>query len=436
MGYPHPSHPRESPILSKYFGDPEARTLAGWRARGGYEALEKALHTDPQELQTVVKDSGLRGRGGAGFPTGMKWSFMKPDGKTHYLCCNADESEPGTFKDREIMRWTPHGLVEGVALAAHAIYAQTAYIYIRGEFTEPYARVCAAVEEAYATGILGPNAMGSGKHVDVHVHRGAGAYICGEETALMNSLEGRRGNPRIKPPFPAVAGLFGKPTTINNVETLINVLDVIRRSGPGYAETGTTGSTGMKLFCLSGNIERPGVYEVPFGGTLRELIDLAGGEGRNAIFFAEKGWQVENIDISNVGLTKFLKFAEERGVSEKVFANCADATGFESVLTPVDLGLVAYLQIEVNDLADALDCLIENIRKGGVLFGVWHSRANLGSDYSGQQNPDLLADIDEIREIMADQPVEIEVLENLEGQIQTKDGLKPSITLVLKAKKL
>ena len=167
-----------------------------------------------------------------------------------------------------------------------------------------------------------------------------------------------------------------------------------------------------------------------------KMIDLAGGEGRNAIFFAEKGWQVENIDISNVGLTKFLKFAEERGVTEKVFANCADATGFESVLTPVDLGVVAYFQIEVNDLADALDCLIENMRKGGVLFGVWHSRANLGSDYSGQQNPDLLADIDEIREIMADQPVEIEVLENLEGQIQTKDGLKPSITLVLKAKKL
>ena len=167
-----------------------------------------------------------------------------------------------------------------------------------------------------------------------------------------------------------------------------------------------------------------------------KMIDLAGGEGRNAIFFAEKGWQVENIDISSVGLTKFLKFAEERGVTEKVFANRADATGFESVLTPVDLGVVAYLQLEVNDLADALDCLIENIRKGGVLFGVWHSRANLASHYSGQQNPDLLADIDEIREIMADQPVEIEVLENVEGQIQTKDGLKPSITLVLKARKL
>ena len=210
MGYPHQSHPRETPILSKYFGDAGARTLDGWRTRGGYEALQKALATDPLELQNIVKDSGLRGRGGAGFPTGLKWSFMKPDGKIHYMLCNADESEPGTFKDREIMRWTPHGLVEGVALAAHSIYAETAYIYIRGEFTEPYAHVTRAVEEAYAAGVLGANAMGSGKRVDVHVHRGAGAYICGEETALMNSLEGRRGNPRIKPPFPAVAGLFGR----------------------------------------------------------------------------------------------------------------------------------------------------------------------------------------------------------------------------------
>lgn len=281
MGYPHPSHARETPILSKYFGDPEARTLAGWRARGGYEALEKALNTDPQELQTTVKDSGLRGRGGAGFPTGMKWSFMKPDGKTHYLCCNADESEPGTFKDREIMRWTPHGLVEGVALAAHAIYAQTAYIYIRGEFTEPYARVCAAVEEAYAAGILGPNAMGSGKHVDVHVHRGAGAYICGEETALMNSLEGRRGNPRIKPPFPAVAGLFGKPTTINNVETLTTVPYIIKHGAEWYKQYGRPDnpkSIGTKLFSVCGNISRPGNYEVALGFPFKDfLYDLCGG---------------------------------------------------------------------------------------------------------------------------------------------------------------
>ncbi|MBY0489039.1 MAG: NADH-quinone oxidoreductase subunit NuoF [Gemmatimonadaceae bacterium] len=281
MGYPHPSHPRETPILSKYFGDAGARTLEGWRQRGGYEALEKALATDPQELQTIVKDSGLRGRGGAGFPTGMKWSFMKPDGKIHYMLCNADESEPGTFKDREIMRWTPHGLVEGVALAAHAIYAETAYIYIRGEFTEPYARVTKAVEEAYAAGVLGPNAMGSGKRVDVHVHRGAGAYICGEETALMNSLEGRRGNPRIKPPFPAVAGLFGKPTTINNVETLTTVPYIIKNGAEWYKQFGRPDnpkSIGTKLFSVCGNISRPGNYEVALGFPFKDfLYDLCGG---------------------------------------------------------------------------------------------------------------------------------------------------------------
>jgi NADH-quinone oxidoreductase subunit F len=281
MGYPHPSHPREAPVLSKYFGDAEARTLDGWRQRGGYEALQKAVAMDPQEIQTIVKDSGLRGRGGAGFPTGMKWSFMKPDGKTHYLCCNADESEPGTFKDREIMRWTPHGLVEGVALGAHAIYAETAYIYIRGEFTEPFARVSKAVEEAYAGGILGANAMGSGKRIDVHVHRGAGAYICGEETALMNSLEGRRGNPRIKPPFPAVAGLFGKPTTINNVETLTTVPYIVKNGAEWYKQFGRPDnpkSIGTKLFSVCGNITRPGNYEVPLGFPFKEfLYDLCGG---------------------------------------------------------------------------------------------------------------------------------------------------------------
>ncbi len=281
MGYPHPSHPRETAILSRYFGDAGARTLDGWRERGGYDALQQALNTDPQDLQTLVKESGLRGRGGAGFPTGLKWSFMKPDGKIHYMLCNADESEPGTFKDREIMRWTPHGLVEGVALAAHAIYAETAYIYIRGEFTEPYARVTEAVEEAYAAGVLGANAMGSGNRVDVHVHRGAGAYICGEETALMNSLEGRRGNPRIKPPFPAVAGLFGKPTTINNVETLATVPYIVKNGAEWYKQFGRVDnpkSVGTKLFSVCGNITRPGNYEVALGFPFKEfLYDLCGG---------------------------------------------------------------------------------------------------------------------------------------------------------------
>ncbi len=281
MGYPHRTHARETPIISRYFGDPGARTLSGWRQRGGYDALDQALDTDPQAIQALVKESGLRGRGGAGFPTGLKWSFMKPDGKTHYLCCNADESEPGTFKDREIMRWTPHGLVEGVALAAHAIYAETAYIYIRGEFTEPFARVSMAIEEAYAAGVLGADAMGSGKRVDVHVHRGAGAYICGEETALMNSLEGRRGNPRIKPPFPAVAGLFGMPTTVNNVETLATVPYIVKNGAEWYKQFGRRDnpkSIGTKLFSVCGNISRPGNYEVALGFPFKDfLYDLCGG---------------------------------------------------------------------------------------------------------------------------------------------------------------
>ena len=207
---------------------------------------------------------------------------MKPgDGKPHYLCCNADESEPGTFKDREIMRWTPHALIEGCAIGSYAIGAETCYIYIRGEFTEPIARVEAALKDCYADGTLGKNAMGSGKTVNVYVHRGAGAYICGEETALMNSLEGRRGNPRIKPPFPAVSGVFAKPTTINNVETLAAVPHILNNGAAWYKQwmrADNPKSTGTKLYSVCGNIQRPGNYEVPMGFPFKEfLYDLCGG---------------------------------------------------------------------------------------------------------------------------------------------------------------
>jgi NADH-quinone oxidoreductase subunit F len=281
MGYPHHPHQRETTVLSQYFGDAEARTLDGWKKRGGYKALEKALGMAPTDIINVVKESGLRGRGGAGFPTGMKWSFMKQgDGKPHYLCCNADESEPGTFKDRELMRWTPHALVEGCAIGAYAIGAETAYVYIRGEFTEPLYWMNQAVKEAYAAGILGKNAMGTGKRIDVHVHKGAGAYICGEETALMNSLEGRRGNPRIKPPFPAVSGVFGMPTTINNVETLIASAPILLNGPDWYKKMSLSSakSTGTKLYSVCGNVQRPGNYEVVMGFPFKEfLYDLCGG---------------------------------------------------------------------------------------------------------------------------------------------------------------
>lgn len=282
MGFPHASHPREATVLSQHFGDPAAIPLDGWKKRGGYAALDAALKMTPSEIIAVVKDSGLRGRGGAGFPTGVKWSFMKQgDGKPHYLCCNADESEPGTFKDREIMRWTPHALVEGCAIGSYAIGAETCYIYIRGEFTEPILRVEAALAEAYAAGLLGKNAMGSGKTINIYVHRGSGAYICGEETALMNSLEGQRGNPRIKPPFPATSGVFGQPTTINNVETLAAVPHILTRGAAWYKTFGRADnpkSTGTKLYSVCGNIARPGNYEVPMGFPFKDfLYDLCGG---------------------------------------------------------------------------------------------------------------------------------------------------------------
>jgi NADH-quinone oxidoreductase subunit F len=282
MGYPHKPHERETPVLSQYFGDVQATMLDGWRKRGGYVALERALGMSPGDIVNVVKDSGLRGRGGAGFPTGLKWSFMKPgDGKPHYLCCNADESEPGTFKDREIMRWTPHALVEGCAIASYAIGAETCYIYIRGEFTEPIARMEAAIKEAFAAGVIGRNAMGTGKTINVWVHRGAGAYICGEETALMNSLEGKRGNPRIKPPFPAVSGVFSQPTTINNVETLVAVPPILNNGAEWYkkfSRPDNPKSTGTKLYSVCGNIQRPGNYEVPMGFPFKDfLYDLCGG---------------------------------------------------------------------------------------------------------------------------------------------------------------
>jgi NADH-quinone oxidoreductase subunit F len=273
MGFPHQPHPRETVVLSKYFGDAEARSYKGWVKRGGYEALRDALKQDPNAVTETVKSSGLRGRGGAGFPTGLKWSFMpKEKKKAHYLCVNADESEPGTFKDREIMRWTPHALLEGTAIAAHAIRAEIAYIYIRGEFTDPFAIMEQALAEATAAKVFGD--------LKIHLHRGAGAYICGEETAMMSSIEGKRGNPRIKPPFPAASGLFGMPTTINNVETLAAVPHILKRGADWYKQLCLSNpkSTGTKLFSVCGHTARPGNYEVTLGFPLKDLLyDLAGG---------------------------------------------------------------------------------------------------------------------------------------------------------------
>ena len=272
MGYPHPSHPKETVVLSKYFGDAGARSYAGWTERGGYQALKKALGMAPDQIIDEVKASGLRGRGGAGFPTGLKWSFMpKNDGKPHYLVCNADESEPGTFKDRVLMEGDPFAVVESMAIEAFAVGATKAYLYIRGEYPLAEARIANAIAASRDAGLLGD--------LDIELRRGAGAYICGEETALFESIEGKRGEPRNKPPFPVEGGLFGKPTAVNNVETLVNVLQIVVEDGGAaeYRTIGTDGSTGPKLFCVSGNVTNPGVYEVEFGVRLGELIALAGG---------------------------------------------------------------------------------------------------------------------------------------------------------------
>ncbi len=281
MGFPYPSDPRETVLLSKYFGDAGARSYTGWTERGGYEGVKTALGMAPEAVVEEMKASGLRGRGGAGFPTGLKWSLMpKKADKPHYLVCNADESEPGTFKDREIMRWTPHALIEGCLIAAHAIRAERIYIYIRGEYTEPLAIMERAVAEAYANGAAGENVFGSGTRIDVTLHRGAGAYICGEETAMLNSLEGKRGNPRIKPPYPAQAGVFGLPTTINNVETLAAVPHIMVRGAAWYKSLSLSNpkSTGTKLISVCGHVARPGNYEVTMGTPMRELIyDMCGG---------------------------------------------------------------------------------------------------------------------------------------------------------------
>ena len=248
-------------------------TLAGYKAHGGYAALEKALKMKPEEVVSEVQKSGLRGRGGAGFPTGLKWSFIaKPPGVPRYLVCNADESEPGTFKDRYLMQRKPHILIEGMIISSFALGANTSYIYIRGEMMYQFHILEKAIQEAYDAGYLGKNILGTGYDLNLYVHCGAGAYICGEETGLIESLEGKRGNPRIKPPFPAVKGVWQCPTVVNNVETLAAVVPIIDMTGDEYAKIGVGKSTGTKLISASGHINKPGVYEIELGVPVEEFI--------------------------------------------------------------------------------------------------------------------------------------------------------------------
>ncbi len=260
-------------LLTTRFGDEKAKNIEYYEKIGGYSSLRKALSMQPADIVAEVKKSNLRGRGGAGFPTGIKWGFLPADAQKIHLVCNADESEPGTCKDRELLYWDPHLLIEGMIASAFAIKAEHNYIYIRGEMMREYAVIKKAVDDAYAKGYLGKNILGSGFDCELTVHRGAGAYICGEETALLNSLEGLRGQPRLKPPFPAIKGLFGEPTIVNNVETLMNIPAIVDKGGEWYAGLGVGRSGGTRIVCVSGHVEKPGVYELPMTITFRQLID-------------------------------------------------------------------------------------------------------------------------------------------------------------------
>lgn len=254
--------------------------LSSYESEGGYEALKKIIKEkiSQEDIIEQVKQSGLRGRGGAGFPTGLKWSFInRASTVDKYIVCNSDEGEPGTFKDRDILRYNPHALVEGMIIAGYAIGGAAGYNYIRGEFWEPYERFEAALQEARDAGLLGDDILGSGFSFDIHSHLGAGAYVCGEETALLESIEGKKGQPRYKPPFPAMFGLYGRPTVINNTESLASIPDIMRQGGKWFKDLGVENSGGPKLFSISGNLNKPGVYEIPMGTPFAELLEMAGG---------------------------------------------------------------------------------------------------------------------------------------------------------------
>jgi NADH-quinone oxidoreductase subunit F len=267
-----------TPELTAYWDEPDSFTLAAYQRHGGYQALRKALAMEPDQVIQTLKDSVLRGRGGAGFPTGVKWGFIpQGDGKPHYLVVNADESEPGACKDMPTLLANPQALIEGIVIAAYAIRADQAFIYIRGEVMHVIRRLHHAVAEARDAGFLGRNILGSGFDLDVVVHAGAGAYICGEETALLDSLEGYRGQPRLKPPFPAIAGLYACPTVVNNVESIATVPWILLHGAGDFTAFGTEKSKGFGIFSLSGHVTTPGQYEAPLGTTLRELLSLAGG---------------------------------------------------------------------------------------------------------------------------------------------------------------
>ncbi len=339
------------PVLLRNVGVEGSRTLKVYESRGGYQALRRAFKMTPEEVVEEVKAANLRGRGGAGFPAGVKWGFLPKDRTTTYLCVNGDESEPPTFSNRVLMEEDPHQLIEGTVISAYATQARVAYIYLRVEFHEVFHILQRAIDEAYAAGYLGKNILGSGFGLECYIHRGAGAYVCGEETGLIESLEGKRGWPRIKPPFPAVEGVFHKPTVVNNVETLCNVPHIIERGAKWFTSVGVRGSEGPKLFCVSGPVNRPGCFEGPMTITCRQLIEddayarglrdgrtvkgvMPGGISMGILTADELDMKMDFADPANYGLlglgTAAAVVIDDRQDIRRVLANVARFFAHES----------------------------------------------------------------------------------------------------------
>ncbi len=364
--------------LLRRIGKMDPVSIEDYRRHGGYEALRLAINLGPEKIVREVIASRLLGRGGAAFPTGKKWEALllqRGSGRPHYLVCNADESEPGTFKDRVLMEGDPFAILEGMTIAAFAVGAEKGFIYIRGEYPLAAERLAQAVESARAQGFLGEGILGTSFQFDIELRRGAGAYICGEETALFNSIEGYRGEPRNKPPFPTQAGLFHQPTIVNNVETLVNIPGIILEGGAGFARTGTEQSSGTRLFCLSGHIIRPGVYEVPFGATLREVIDLAGGVGGSGRLQAVLLGGAAGTFVSPSELDVPLTFEGTRAIGATLGSGVImlfdDTTDLKQILLRIaeffreeTCGQCVPCRVGVTRQKEALERLIENRPRG------------------------------------------------------------------------
>jgi NADH-quinone oxidoreductase subunit F len=377
---PHPKLPQAGDAslrLLRRVNVADPTSLDSYRSFGGYEALRAAIRMGPEAVIREVTDAKLLGRGGAAFPTGRKWDAVaRQPVRPHYLICNADESEPGTFKDRVIMEGDPFGVVEAMTIAAFATGCEQGFIYIRGEYPLATQRLRDAIDAARARGLLGPDVMGAGFAFDIEIRRGGGAYICGEETAIFNSIEGFRGEPRNKPPFPVQEGVFRKPTVINNVETLVNVLEVIRLGGPQYARIGTEASAGPRLFCLSGCVQRPGVYEVPFGATLRQMLDTAGGllPGRTlqAILLGGAAGVFVRPDEIDMPLT----FEGARAAQATLGSGVIMVFDETVDLTAILLRIAAFFRDE--SCGQCVPCRVGTVRQEEALHRIWSSKPRGG----------------------------------------------------------